>query len=245
MKIGHIILLACIAGALAVLLRLGFWQLERLEWKEGLIARVEAGLKQPPVDLDMIEKLLRNGTDIEYRPVKASGVFDHANEQHFYTTHKGQAGYHIYTPLKGEDGRILMVNRGFVPFEAKDPVNRPRGQVSGTVAFTGLARSAPAQKPNTFVFDNDLEKNVYHWKSLEQMVARAYGDTSVQVRPFFVDIKTMTTPETVPGDLPLAGITRISFPNSHLSYAVTWFGLAATLLFIGIPFAWKRIRGSA
>ncbi|MEL6967479.1 MAG: SURF1 family protein [Pseudomonadota bacterium] len=245
MKIGHIILVSCIVAALAVLLRLGFWQLERLEWKEGLIARVESGLTKPPVDLDSIEQALRDGDDIEYRPVTVSGTFDHANEQHFYTTFRSQAGYHVYTPLREVSGRILMVNRGFVPFTAKEASNRKEGQITGSVSFDGLARSAPANKPNAFVFDNDLIKNVYHWKSLSQMLGRAYDKMDINARPFFVDIRTMKTPATVPGNMPIAGVTRITFSNSHLSYAVTWFGLAATLLFVGIPFTWKRIRGSA
>jgi len=237
-KLSHIVLLTCIAAAFAFLCRLGFWQLERLEWKEGLIARVEAGLKQPPVDLEIIEARLKAGKDIEYRPVRVTGTFDHTAEQHFYTTWKGQAGYHVYTPLREAGGRILMVNRGFVPFTAKEPDTRKEGQVAGPVTFDGLARSAPSRKPNSFVFNNDLEKNVYHWKSLSQMLGRAYDKVDIDFRPFFVDM----TATDVPGGLPISGVTRISFPNSHLSYALTWFGLAGTLLFVGVPFAWSRIR---
>lgn len=241
MRLSQIVLLVCIAGAFVFLCRLGFWQLQRLEWKEALITRVEAGLKQPAVDIDTIEAQLKAGEDIEYRPVTVSGTFDHGGEQHFYTTWNGQAGYHVYTPLREATGRVLMVNRGFVPFTAKDPATRKQGQVGGVVRFEGLARSAPAEKPNAFVFDNDLVKNVYHWKSLTQMLARAHEGAAVDARPFFVDMKATD----VPGGLPVSGVTLISFPNSHLSYAMTWFGLAGTLLFVGLPFAWSRMRKSA
>ncbi|MEM1039732.1 MAG: SURF1 family protein [Pseudomonadota bacterium] len=238
MRLSSIILLVCMAAAFYTLCSLGFWQLDRLEWKEAMIARVEAGLKEPPVDLDTIEAQLKAGTDIEYRPVTVTGIFDHTKEQHFYTTYQGRSGYHVYTPLAEADGRLLMVNRGFVPYTAKDPAGRMQGQVSGEVTFEGLARTAPAQKPNPFVFNNDLEKNVYHWKSINQMFERSYDKMEINPRNFFVDMKATD----VPGGLPISGVTRITFANSHLSYALTWFGLAGTLLFVGIPFAWSRFR---
>ncbi|MEL6744407.1 MAG: SURF1 family protein [Pseudomonadota bacterium] len=238
MRLSSIILLVCMAAAFYTLCSLGFWQLDRLEWKEAMIARVEAGLEETPVDLDTIEAKLQVDTDIEYRPVSVTGTFDHTGEQHFYATYNGRAGYHVYTPLKEPNGRLVMVNRGFVPYTQKDASSRIQGQVSGQITFEGLARSAPSKKPNAFVFDNDLVKNVFHWKSLDQMLSRAYETPPGKPRPFFVDMKAAD----VPGGLPISGVTRVTFSNSHLSYALTWFGLAGTLLFVGIPFAWSRFR---
>ena len=76
MRLTNAILVACIALGVTVLAGLGFWQMKRLVWKEALIARVEAGVKQPPVPVADIERALTAGEDIEYRPAKALGRSD-------------------------------------------------------------------------------------------------------------------------------------------------------------------------
>jgi len=240
-RAANIVLVACIALGIAMLTGLGFWQLKRLAWKEALIERVEAGVKKPPVLVADIEKALTAGEDIEYRPAKASGRFLHEHEAHFFITHKGEPGYFIYTPLKMDDGRILFVNRGFVPITRKGTTTRRESQIEGAVEISGLARSAPTEKPNSFVPDNDLAKNVFYWKSLNQMAGRSFDKTEIAILPFFLDVDD--TP--VPGRAITGGVTRISFPNSHLQYALTWFGLAGALLVVGVSFLWSRRRPSA
>ena len=174
MRLANIILVTGIALGVAVLMGLGFWQMKRLAWKEALIERVEAGVKQPPVPVVDIEKALTAGEDIEYRPAKASGTFLHEHEAHFFITHKGEPGYFIYTPLKMDKGRMLFVNRGFVPITRKEVAGRTESQIEGLIEIAGLARSAPVEKPNSFVPENDLAKNVFYWKSLNQMSGRAF-----------------------------------------------------------------------
>ena len=122
--------------------------------------------------------------------------------------------------------------------EMKKQDGRNEGLVEGLVRIDGLARTAPANKPNTFVPDNDLTKNVFYWKSLQQMVGRAFDNSEKAVVPFFLDADK--TP--VPGGSPIGGVTRLSFPNNHLQYALTWFGLAAALLCVGGLFVVGRIR---
>ena len=238
MKLSNILLAAAIVIGVVFLSGLGTWQLKRLAWKEALIARVENNLSGPPVALAEIEALQRSGADFEYRPIQVTGTFDHSREQHFFATHKGNPGYYVYTPAQLADGRMLFVNRGYVPLERKAVTGREQGQVTGAVTVTGLARSAPPAKPNSFVPDNDLVKNVYHWKSLDQMTANAFPDGGVDVVPLFVDANEAANP----GGLPVGGVTLISFPNSHLQYAITWFGLAATLLGVGGYFLFGRLR---
>ncbi len=235
-----LLLLTCIAVGTVFLTGLGIWQMKRLAWKEALIERVEAGLKKPPVSVGQIESELAVGKDIEYRPATASGLFLHDHESHFFATHKGKPGYFVYTPLKLNDGRLLFVNRGFVPIERKSVSLREQGQITSDTLINGLARGAPAGKPNSFVPDNDLAKNVFYWKSIDQMTGRLPGDLQSNVLPFFLDADE--TP--VPGGVITGGVTRITFPNSHLQYALTWFGLAGALLVVGASFAWSR-RNSA
>ncbi len=233
------ILLIGIVGGVIFLSGLGTWQLNRLAWKEALISRVQAGLKSAPLSLGEIEQKVKTGQDIEYRPTHFEGRFEHASEAHFFITHKGRPGYFVYTPLRLADGRFLWVNRGFVAIENKDAARRAAGQVEGHVSLTGLARTAPAQKPNYFVPENDLTKNVFYWKSLAQMIARTKEAADRKYLPFFVDVDDKVAN---PGNMPLGGVTRITFPNSHLQYALTWFGLAGALLVVGGMFLRGRVR---
>src|SRR5690606_28991311 len=104
----------------------------------------------------------------------ATGIFHHRGERHFLATWKGQSGFFVYTPLELADGRFLFVNRGFVPYDLKDPGKRPSGQVDGEVTVTGLARNALPQKPSWLVPDNDPDKNIFYWKDRDAM-ARSAG----------------------------------------------------------------------
>ncbi len=232
----RLILPLCILAGLVVLANLGSWQLKRLTWKNKMTARVEQNLNQPPSTIAHIEALMKGGQDIEYRPVTLHGVFHHDKEQHYFATYKRQQGWFIYTPLGLEDDTILFVNRGFVPAEYRSVARRKGGQVDGVVKITGLARSAPERKPNMFVPDNDLAKNIYYWKSISQMKDRAGFEETRPIAPLFVDADNTANP----GGLPVGGVTRIQFVNNHLQYAVTWFGLAGALLVVGTLFMFKR-----
>ena len=238
MKLSNLILMVAIALGVVFLAGLGTWQMKRLAWKEGLIERVQKNLTEPPLPLSQIETMLTKNEDIEYRPVWVTGRVNHGLERHYFATFKGQPGYFVYTPLTRPSGQVIFVNRGFVPLTKKATTDRVAGQVAGEIRISGLARSAPLQKPNRFVPDNDFEKNVYHWKSLSQMTERAYGKDSPSIAQLFVDADS--TPN--PGKLPRGGVTRITFPNSHLQYALTWFGLAGALLIVGGYFLSGRLK---
>ncbi len=86
--------------ALAILVSLGTWQVERLHWKEGLIADIAQRRASAPVPLADIERMLASGGDIEYRPVTTTGRYVNNKERHFFATWRGQTGYYIYTPLE-------------------------------------------------------------------------------------------------------------------------------------------------
>ena len=234
------ILPICIVAGFLVLSGLGNWQVKRLAWKEAMIARVEQNLNMPPLSVNQIAELQKNGEDLEYRPVKVRGKFLHDKEQYYFATFNSETGWYVYTPLEREDGSIVLVNRGFVTDHVKDPSKRLKGQVKGVVDIVGLARSAPSKKPNSFVPDNDLKKNIYYWKSMSEMFAQAGFKSNRKLVPFFIDANDAPNP----GGWPKGGVTLISFPNSHLQYAVTWFGLAGALLVVGGVFMFKRWRGT-
>lgn len=223
-------------GALAALLALGTWQVQRLAWKENLIAMIEARIASDPHSLNDIGTRLGTTGDIEYWPVSVGGEFRHEGERHFFATHKGQSGYFVYTPLEIDNGRLILVNRGFVPFERKDPATRPEGQVDGWQTVTGLAREAPREKPSFIVPDNDPAKNVFYWKDLSAMAASSGVGEPGDYLPFFIDANDAPNP----GGLPAGGVTILDLPNNHLQYAVTWYGLAAALVAVLGAWLWRR-----
>lgn len=215
---------------LVVLLALGTWQVERLQWKEGLLAKIDQRIHSEPVDLAAIEKLHAEGADIEYRPVTVRGTFVNSGERHFLNTWKGQSGFDVHTPLRLGDGRYIFVNRGFVPYDRKDPATRQGGELQDEVDITGLARTAPPEKPSFIVPDNTPDENIFFWKDLKAMAATAGLPEGAVVLPFYVDADD--TPN--PGGLPVGGVTIIDLPNNHLQYALTWYGLAAVLVVVMI-----------
>jgi surfeit locus 1 family protein len=228
-----------VLSVFAILVGLGTWQMERLHWKEGLLADIAARRAAAPVALSEIERdAERPGGDIEYRRVSLSGTFDHKGERHFFATFEGRTGFYVYTPLTLADGRVLFVNRGFVPYEMKEPATRRAGEVEGLQTLTGYAREKLAAKPSSLVPDNDLSKNIFFWKDLAAMTA-SDGLDPTNVLPFFVDAD-----ETVKmaGGWPRGGVTQFDLPNNHLQYALTWYGLAGALVAVVIASVVRRRR---
>ncbi len=224
-----VVSLVLLVVALSVLVSLGTWQVRRLHWKEALIADIEARRAMPPVPLSEVEAASARGEDFEYRPVHVEGRFLNDRERHFFATFDGRTGYYVYTPFELDDGRFLLVNRGFVPYEMKDPASRREGLLEGRRTVTGLARARLAGKPSWVVPENDLAGDIFYWKDLSAMAASA-GLAEENVVQLFVDADA--TP--VPGGWPKGGVTQIDLPNDHLQYAITWYGLAVVLLVISI-----------
>ncbi len=232
---------ALAAVGLAVLVGLGFWQLERRVWKEDLIARVEARTKAPtiPIPVEADRPNVSAARD-EYRRVSASGRFQHAREVVVYTVlsePKGRfsgQGYWVLTPLVLDSGAIVIVNRGFVPLERRDSATRREGQIEGPVTVTGLLRLP--EVTNWFTPANEPARGVWYRRDPAE-IARHFN--LARTAPFMIDADA--TP--IPGELPQGGETRLVFSNNHLGYAITWFGLALALLGVFTVFAWQRLRG--
>ena len=235
--------LALLAAAFAILIGLGTWQVQRLHWKEGLIAQIEARIHQPPVAIADLQDRVSEPGALEYTPVTVRGIFQHGDEMFFFATHEGQSGWFVYTPLllapdeNHASGGAVIVNRGFVPYDRRDPATRPGSQPEGEVAVTGLARERLEGKPSFIVPDNRPDERTFYWKDWTSMVEIAGLDASDTV-PYFID----AGPAENPGGLPVGGVTIVDLPNSHLQYAVTWYGLAAALLAVAGGWFWRRRR---
>jgi surfeit locus 1 family protein len=222
-------------AGLAVLIGLGTWQVNRLAWKDALLASIEQRTHAAPRPIAEIERQFSRDGDVEYWPVEATGAFLHGKERHFFATFDGQSGFFVYTPLELADGRVVFVNRGFVPYDRKDAATRAQGQVAGPVTISGLARNPLAGKPSSIVPDNEPDKNIFYWKDIRSM-AKSAGVDSSGLLPFFID----AGPAANPGGLPVGGVTIVDLPNNHLQYAVTWYGLAAALAGVLGVWLWRR-----
>jgi surfeit locus 1 family protein len=172
---------------------------------------------------------------LEFHPGVADGVFLNDKEIFLGATSPrgGSPGFQVLTPLRQAGGRIIFVNRGFVPSALKDPQKRSRGQLAGTVHVSGLLR-LPKGKPGWIVPENRPDLNYWFWIDLPAMAA-ATGISNVA--PFYIDADA--TPN--PGGWPKGGITPIELPNDHLQYAITWFLLAAAA--VAVYAVWQRQAG--
>ncbi len=223
------------AGVFALLIGLGVWQLQRLEWKEALIAKIEARTKAPPVSLDEAVKRARAGEDVSYLRVRAEGSFDHAKELHLYALSDGEAGWRVIAPIATDTGEIVLVDRGFVPGDKQDPAARPEGQIAGPVSIVGLARMPQAQ--GTFDPENEPGANRWFWRDLDAMIAAA-GLQKSEAAPFLLEAER----GEVPGGWPRGGETRLAIRNDHLQYALTWFLMAICLVVVYAVYLRGRLR---
>ena len=180
------------AIALLLLGGLGTWQLERMAWKEPLIQQIQARSKAEPIILDAAATLYGAGEDLEYTPVRARGRFLAAKEMYYYAPGDKGPGYHVYVPLVGPSGVVLMVNRGFIT-EAERVGRTPAtagsaavgtgagggpgggpGATSAPIDVIGLLRRPEAKA--LFSPDNDPGRNMWFWRDLKGMADQALGD---------------------------------------------------------------------
>ncbi|MDX2263614.1 MAG: SURF1 family cytochrome oxidase biogenesis protein [Hyphomicrobiales bacterium] len=231
--------------ATPVLIGLGVWQLQRLEWKTDLIARIAAAETAAPQPIDEAVARSGAGAGADFARVLIRGAFDHGRERFVFATRKGKAGYLVFTPLLPDSvsdaARPLIcdpalgascavwINRGFIPLDQKDPETRSAGQVSGQLAVSGFIRS-PERPFRLVEMAPDVANNVYFSTSF---VPSAY-------------IEADATPN--PGGLPKGRDLKellATIPNNHASYAFTWLSLAFILIVVYAVYARGRRPATA
>lgn len=215
----------CAALMFAGFVALGVWQLERRAWKLDLIERVDQRVHAPAVIAPSPDEWPQvNVAADEYRRVTATGTFLHDRETLVQATTALGGGYWVLTPLRAADGSVLLVNRGFVPPESRDRATRSANEPTGETTVVGLLRMS--EPGGSFMRKNDPAANRWYSRDV-QAIATARGLTLVA--PYFVDAEPAQRAGAASagnGNQPVGGLTVIEFPNSHLTYAVTWFALA-------------------
>ena len=243
---------ALILGAFVTLLGLGTWQLQRLAWKQDLIAQAESRPARPVEPLEALvaeaglEAILGSYADddhsgaidaLSYRRASLTGRFIGDPVRVFTTLSDANGAYEGpgYWIMQGFETRssIVFVNRGFIPFQLPPSVT-VRAAPVGQVRFEGLVR--PDDPPDLFTPAPDYAAGLLYRRSVPQLM-QATG-VSV-VLPITIDM-----PASVLPGLPQAGETKFSFSNRHFEYMLTWYGLAAALVVVVVGSLVQRRRSA-
>jgi surfeit locus 1 family protein len=224
--------------AFLVMFGLGAWQLQRMEWKNDLIARLQSRMTMAPLD---VAGVAADPKAAEYRKVRLTGAFLHDKEMHLLARSLNRnVGLQIVTPLRLESGEVVLFNRGWIPERLKDPARRAAGQVAGVITVEGVVRLSEAGLQNWFVPENKPERNVWLTMDVATMRRTAGLPESPSLKPdqWFVAADAAANP----GGFPIGGQTRVNLPNDHLQYSITWFLLALSLVGVYIAYHWRRGR---
>lgn len=220
---------------LALLIRLGFWQLDRAEEKESLLAQQELSMSQEAIDLHSI---LGEVDDFRYRKATLTGRYD-PDHQYLIDNQivNGRAGYFVLTPfqLEGTD-RAVLVNRGWIP------VNKDRRIMP--VLTIGALKNTLLGRINHFpvvgIKLDGAEIPTENWPSVVQVVDIKILSDKLErsLLPFQIELDSTMTDGYVREWKRNISMT----PEKHIGYAVQWFGLAITLtiLFIGLSFKARK-----
>ncbi len=214
---------------------LGMWQMERREWKRDILDRIAVNQAAPAMTLDGL--LQGDPLRHEYGKVRVAGTFLHDKEFFLAARSlKNKVGMHVVTPLRTDDGRIVLFDRGWIASEAKDPVKRAAGQVAGRVELTGIVRRN--QERRQFAPENAPDKNVWFHVDVPLMREMAGATPNPALDRFFLDADATSNP----GGAPVGGQTRLDIPNDHLQYAITWFLIALALVGVYLSYHWQQGR---
>lgn len=225
-----------------ILLGLGTWQVRRLAWKTELIATLSERTKRAPIAAPDLAAARRADPEaIDWSPVTLSGRWVtgadfpvHAILGEAHGRHSGPGAW-VMTPLSRDDGSIVWINRGFVPRQGRDLAPYAPAP-DGPVTIAGILRRP---EPRSSYTPADDPANRLWFVRDPAVLAQAAGLEPAKVAPYTIDASAAATPA---GGLPQAGETRLSYPNDHLGYAVTWYGLALTCIGVFAVFARGRLR---
>lgn len=220
-RLGPTVAVLC---AVLLLVGLGTWQMQRLTWKGALVAELAARGSQPPIALPPV---IADPMALEFTPVRLRGEFLHDRELYIGArVHRGAAGFDVVTPFALEDGRTVLVDRGWVPSARRAPETRTAGQIMGTVTVEGRVRMAGWKGSDMFRPANSPAENYWLWMDLPAMAAQIGVDGAI------TSLYIVAGRGDTPGGLPIGGLRPVEARNNHLGYALTWYALALALLVI-------------
>lgn len=208
-----------------LLLSLSFWQFQRLHWKQEIIAQIKHRSQMDAIDLPLHIEL----SEMLYRKVIVTGELLHDREIHIYggsRKFKGEVGYYILTPMQLLDGKIIIVNRGWVPDKLKDSLTRPETLVKGIIEVEGAIMKD--EEKGLYIHDNQPDRNLWFYVNLNEI------QTFLKILPenFFENFYILAKAGDNPNIIPYGRDLEPSIRNHHLGYALTWLFCAISLLVI-------------
>ncbi|AHM02526.1 Cytochrome oxidase biogenesis protein Surf1, facilitates heme A insertion [Roseibacterium elongatum DSM 19469] len=206
-------------GGVAILVSLGIWQVQRLAWKEAMLAEIEAQIADAPVPLPETPDAQAD----RFLPVEVTGRFGDGYARVLVSQRGAGAGYRVISPFD-TGARVILVDRGIMPTEGAVPAHE------GMVTVTGNLHSP--NEVDGFTPDPDLARNIWYARDVDALADHLGAD------PVFVIARGLSVDDTPIAPLP---VTTEGIPNDHLSYAVTWFSLAVLWLGMTLYLLW-RIR---
>ena len=207
-----------------ILLSFGTWQIKRLFWKEALIERYLLQSQSNPIK-DQTQ-LKDNNVD-EFKSIEIQGSFLHNNEIYITgKTFEGNAGFHVITPFKLKNNTVILVNRGWVSEGYRDQEKRKFSLAEGQILIKGIIRYP--QKKGYFVPENDGKNGFWFTIKPNEIINFLNLTSNKVIKTYYIDALRQGEKLTLP-----IGVTgKPKLRNQHLSYAVTWYGLALSLLFV-------------
>ncbi len=228
-----VVLLAVVAMVTA-----GFWQLHRLSERRERNSAISSRSRLPIAELQDLVGLDANfdaGRANEYRLVRAVGVYQPEDQVLIRNrTYLGTAGFWALTPMRLQSGRVVAINRGWIPhgvgtgapvadFAPAAGMVEVIGLVRSTVTAAGIQQADPSEGVLTEMARPDL--------------ARLAQQLESELLPVYVQLQTQTPPA---GELPIAVPPPELGEGSHLAYAVQWF-VFATIALVGYPLILRRL----
>ena len=218
----HILFLLIFGLAgLGVVVSLGVWQVQRLAWKQALLAEIESRISADPIALP---QQVSEDAD-KYLPVTISGQMEPGEIHVLVSVKHVGAGYRIIQSFSTEN-RAILVDRGFVPTSAKQTVRR-----NGPMEITGNLHWP--DEIDSFTPEPDVDSNIWFARDIPKLAA------ALGAAPVLLIARSETDPKITPLPVDTAGI-----PNDHLQYAITWFSLALVWAAMIGYFLWRNHAAS-
>ena len=205
---------------IVTMVNLGFWQLGRLDERQAFNAVVDERYDAPPLALDQLLTADTDPADVEWRPVTAAGTYlaDHTilivNR-----SQGGRAGQNVLVPMRLADGRILLVNRGFMPLGTETAPGVPASDIE----IVARLRASQERRLGQLSDAADGELTIAQRVDIDRLAAQMPGD----VVPMYVDLIESVPAEVGGAPEPVARPTLGE--GNHMSYAVQWFIFAAAV----------------
>lgn len=218
---------------IAVLCGLGVWQLQRLAWKEALLAEIAARAETRPTTLAAALAAHDSADDIDFTKVAVSGTYLSAETKFMIQTFNAGPGWQVVTPFRSSDGVVVLVDRGVVPEAMRATVATP----AEPIELVGVVRRHVAGR-GPFTPDNNDAANIWYWWDVPAMLALSDIPADLKVAPFVLQLLPVEGDTT----FPRSQRPHADLHNNHLQYAISWFALALVLAILAVIYVRRQMN---